>query len=214
MEITYLGHSCFKLRGRIATLITDPFDPEMTGRKFPKTESDIVTVSHHHQDHNYTKGVEGDNVIVDGVGEYEIKGVSIVGVATYHDNSKGSERGKNTVYKIVMDGIAIVHCGDLGHKLEDSQKEILAGCDVLLVPVGGTYTINHEQAAEIVSQLEPSIVIPMHYKSTSMKKEINDNLAEVQLFLKEMGKEGITPVNKLNITRDKLPVETTVIVLE
>lgn len=214
MEITHLGHSCFKLRGRIATLITDPFDPEMLGIKFPKSESDVVTVSHRHPDHDFTDGIEGEKVIVTGPGEYEIKGVSILGIVTYHDNSKGSKSGKNTVYKIVMDGITIVHCGDLGHKLEDSQKEVLTGCDVLLIPVGGTYTINHEEACEIVTQLEPRIVIPMHYKSVNLKNELNDNLADLSLFLKEMGKEGIQPQPKLNITKDKLPTEPIIIVLE
>lgn len=214
MDITYLGHSSFKLRGKSATLVTDPFNPEMLGLKFPVVAADIVTISHNHADHNYFTAVGGVPVIVSGPGEYEVKGVNIIGVSTYHDNSNGRERGKNTVYRINMDGISLVHCGDLGHKLSDKDKEIFSGCDVLMIPVGGFYTITVKDASEIVTQLEPGIVIPMHYKLPSTKQKIGENLAEVGVFLKEMGKEGIQSQPKLNITKDKLPPEMTVVVLE
>lgn len=214
MEITYLGHASFKLRGRSAVVITDPYSPEMTGLKFPKTEADIVTVSHQHEDHNQHVLVGGAPIVVSGPGEYEIKGVKIIGVATYHDNSQGTARGRNTVYRIEIDGISIIHCGDLGHKLDEKQLEILDDASVLMVPVGGFYTIDATQACEVVSQLDPKIVIPMHYSTPDHVKELSSKLATVDQFLKEIGKEGIIPQPKLVVTKDKLPGEMSVVILE
>lgn len=214
MDITRLGHASFKIRGKNATLVTDPFNPQMIGIKFPKVEADIITISHDHGDHNFKSAVEGQPIIVSGPGEYEIKGVKIIGVASFHDGSKGSERGKNTIYKIVLDGISIVHCGDLGHKLDDGQLEILEGSNILLIPVGGFYTIGGAQASEVVSQINPSIIIPMHYNSPNLDQKIFSKLTDAGPFLKEMGKEGIVPQPKLVVTKEKLPVEPTVVVLE
>ena len=215
MEITYLGHSSFKIRGKKATLVTDPFDEEMVGIKFPKLDSiDIVTVSHPHLDHSDTKSINGNPLIISGPGEYEVKGARIYGIQTYHDSSQGKERGKNTVYHIEMDGISIIHCGDIGHKFNDKEIELLDGVGLLFVPVGGVWTVTASQAVEIVSQLEPRIIIPMHYKTSKHKQESFAGLAEVGIFLKEMGKEGVLPVDKLNITKDKLPVEPTIVFIE
>lgn len=212
MEITYLGQSSFKLRGKSATVITDPFDPKMMGMKFARVSADIVTVSHQHGDHNYLKEIEGEYREFSGPGEYEVKGVKIWGVATFHDSEKGAKRGKNTVYRIEIDRISIAHLGDLGHKLTNDQVENLDGVDILMVPVGGFYTINAVEAAAVVSQLEPKIIIPMHYKVNNMTEEIASKLDGVDTFLKEMGKVGITPVPKLVITAEKLPIEPTVVV--
>ncbi|OGG15783.1 hypothetical protein A3D78_04750 [Candidatus Gottesmanbacteria bacterium RIFCSPHIGHO2_02_FULL_39_14] len=215
MDITHIGHASFRLRGKKATLITDPFDPDMLGLKFPKTESDIVTISHEHRDHNYKEGISGEKIIfIEGPGEYEVLGVKVIGMSTYHDDNHGLERGKNNIYRIDMDEISVVHLGDLGHKLDEKAVEILNGIDILMVPVGGIYTISPVIAALIVSQLEPSIIIPMHYLIDRMNKEKFGQLADVGLFLKEMGKEGVIPMAKLSITKDKIPVEQTVVVLE
>lgn len=214
MEITYLGHASFKIRSKNVTVITDPFNPEMVGLKFPKVEADIVTISHSHPDHNFPSEVGGTPVIISGPGEYEVKGVKIIGVATFHDNSSGSERGKNTVYRIYIDGVSIVHCGDLGHKFDDAQLEMLDGANILMIPVGGFYTIDGEEAAQIVSQVDPNIIIPMHYNRPGITQELSSKLVGVDIFLKEMGKMGLVPQPKLIVTRDKLPVEPMVVVLE
>lgn len=214
MEITHLAHSSFRLRGKNATLVTDPFDPSALGIKFPKVEADIVTVSHQHSDHNYTQAVGGTPILVVGPGEYEIKGVKIIGVPTYHDEVKGEKRGKNTVYHLEMDGVNIVHCGDLGHKFDEKEMELLNGTDILFVPVGGYYTIDAVTAVAVATQLEPKIVIPMHYKTEALSKEQFGSLTGVEDFLKEIGKVETTPVAKLQVSSGKLPLEQTVVVLE
>lgn len=214
MEITHLGHASFKIRGKNVNLVTDPFDPQMLGLKFPKIEVDVVTISHDHGDHNFISAVEGIPVIISGPGEYEVKGAKVIGVSTYHDGQQGKERGKNTVYRILIDGVSIVHCGDLGHKFDDSQLEIVSGANILMIPVGGFYTIDAAIASEVVSQIDPDIIIPMHYSTSAMNKEIASKLAGVDIFLKQMGKEGIVPQPKLAITKEKLPPEPMVVVLE
>lgn len=214
MEITHLGHASFKIKGKNVTIVTDPFNPQMMGIKFPKVEADIVTISHNHEDHNFLGIVDGQPIIVNGPGEYEIKGVKIIGVAAYHDSSKGSQRGKNTVYRILVDGISIVHCGDLGHKLDDNQLEMLEGANILMIPVGGFYTIDASVASEVVSQINPTIIIPMHYNTPGLDQKIFSKMTGVETFLKEMGKESIVPQPKLVVTKDKLPAEPMVVILE
>lgn len=214
MEITSLGHSCFKLRSRSATLITDPFNPKMLGVKLPSLSADIVTISHQHEDHNNLEAIGEHPVLIAGPGEYEVKGVRILGIASYHDQENGKQKGKNIVYRILMDGISLVHCGDLGHKLDDRQIELLEGVDILMIPVGGVFTVSPQIAAEIASKLEPKIIIPMHYNDPKISQEHFGSLSYVEVFLKEMGKENVTSQAKLVVTKDKLPVETTVIVLE
>src|SRR3989344_3361592 len=214
MEIIYLGHSSFKLRGKSTTLVTDPYGAGI-GIKFPKhTSADIVTISQDHDDHNNVQAVEGNPFVVRGPGEYEVKGVGIVGIGVFHDDANGTKRGKNTIYRIEMDGLSIVHLGDLGHGLSSQQVDELDGVDILLVPVGGTYTIGAKQAAEIVAAIDPSVVIPMHYHRNDLDQKTFGSLEPVSVFLKEMGKEGTIPVAKLSVTKDKLPEELQVIVLQ
>lgn len=214
MEINFLGHASFRIKGKTATAVTDPYDPQMLGIKYPKVAADIVTISHEHHDHNYSLGVEGAEIIITGPGEYEVKGVKILGVATFHDAEKGQKRGKNTAYRIEMDRISIVHLGDLGHKLTDAQVDVLGNVDIVLIPVGGFYTINAEEATAVVSQLEPKIVIPMHYNRKDIDQSKFGQLGRVEEFLKEMGKENIVPQPKLSVTKEKLPAEPTIVVLE
>lgn len=205
MYITYIGHSCFKIQDKIGsdgvTIITDPFDKSI-GLKVPDSQADIVTVSHQHADHNYIKAICGKPFILSTAGEYEIKDVSIEGVDTFHDNFGGKERGNNIVYIINIEGINIVHLGDLGHLLDAKQLEKLSGADILLIPVGGIYTIDAKKAVEVISQIEPRIVIPMHYKSDKSTVEIDG----VDKFIKEL---GIKPVyeEKLKISKKDLPTE-------
>lgn len=215
MEIYPLGHSSFRIKGKTITVVTDPFDAAMVGLKYPKLDSvDVVTISHDHADHNVVANITGMPFVINGPGEYEIKGVTVVGVPTFHDDKNGAERGANTVYKINIDGINVCHLGDLGHKLSDEGLNQVGSVDILLIPVGGTYTVDAKTAGEVVAQLEPLIVIPMHYQRPGMNPELAGNLEPVTNFLKEMGAEGLAPQPKLVMSKDKLPETTTVVVLE
>jgi L-ascorbate metabolism protein UlaG (beta-lactamase superfamily) len=207
MEISWLGHSCFQLRGKNVTLITDPFSPQPE-HSLGKINAPIVTISHNHPGHNFTGGVGGNPRIVHGPGEYEISDVLITGVASYHDNKHGQDLGRNTIYVIHMDDLIICHLGDLGHILQEEQLEEVADADVLLIPIGGQHTINAAQAAEVISQVEPHIVIPMHYSPS-----IGDAPNPLDKFCREMGIEALNPQSKLSITRSALPAETQVVIL-
>jgi len=217
MEITYLGHSCFRIKGKKNIIVTDPYSDEI-GFKMPRVSADIVTVSHHHQDHNNIAAVKAttkrtEPFIVDGPGEYEIAEVSIFGVASFHDKSGGTKRGDNTICVINIDGLRLVHLGDLGHKLTEAQLEEVNGVDILFIPVGGTYTIDNNEAAEVLGQIEPLIVIPMHYKVPGMKSDFGIKLT-VADFLKTVGEEKIKAKEKLIISKDKLPQEREIVVLK
>lgn len=210
MDITWYGQSCFKIKGKNVSVVIDPYDPEVLGLKLPKElEADIVLKTHDHPDHNNLSVVPGAKMF-DGPGEYESKGAIITGVASYHDKSQGTERGANVIYHIMIDDLRIVHLGDLGQdNLTEAQIQEIDQTDILLIPVGSTYTINAKEASNIVSQLEPKIVIPMHYMLPGLKF----NLDPVENFLKEMGAEGTVVEAKLSITKDKLPEETQVVLL-
>ncbi len=215
MEITYLGHSSFRIKGKSAVLVTDPFSSEKVGLKFPKhVEADIVTVSHEHPDHNDAAVVEGTPYVVHGPGEYEIKGVGVVGISTFHDAENGQTRGKNAVYRYDFEGLSIVHLGDLGHLLSSSQVDDLDTVNILFVPVGGVSTINAEQAVQVINDIEPDIVIPMHYGRPELDQATYGAMTPVSEFLKAIGKVDVVPQAKLSITKDKLPAEMQVIVLE
>lgn len=214
MDISPLGLSSFKIRGKNATIVVDPYDSTFVGLKFPKkVEADIVTVSHDHKDHNAVSQIEGTPYVVSGPGEYEIKGVSVIGFSSFHDTKMGAERGRNTMYRIEVDGVAILHLGDLGHALSSEEVESLDGVDILMVPVGGTATIDAPTAAAIVKELEPSVVIPMHYAQTGLASGFAA-LTPVSTFLKEMGVEAVAPQPKLSLSKDKLPEQLQVVVLE
>ena len=211
MELTWLGHSCFRLRGKDATLITDPPAPS-TGYTLGRISADIVTISHDHAGHNYVKGVSGDPKIIDGPGEYEVQQILISGVQTYHDTERGGRLGKNTAYLISMDDIRICHLGDLGGPHDDRAQEALNGADVLLIPVGGGNALNADRAAEVIAQLEPSLIVPMHY-ATAAYKMSDSPLDPVDRFCKSMGVEVMEPLPKLTITRTSLPSESQVVLL-
>ena len=213
MEIVFLGHSSFRLKGKTASLVTDPFDPEMVGLKFPKVAADIVTISHEHEDHNKAELIKNIKKIVSGPVEYEINEVSIIGISLYHDDKKGKLRGKNTVYVIEMDGLRIVHLGDLGHKLSEKILEAIGDVDILMGPIGGEYTIGAMQAAEVVRSIEPKIVIPMHYQMPKLNPEIFKKLSTVKPFLTEMGLP-VEKTDKLSINAGTIGEEQKVIVLE
>jgi len=211
MEITWLGHSCFRLRGRDAAVVTDPC-AKSTGYTIGRPAADIVTVSHDHPGHNNVAAVQGDPRVVEGPGEFEIAGVLIMGIRTYHDGEKGEKLGRNTAYVIEVDDVRICHLGDLGHIPTSDQVEELSGVDVLLAPVGGGTTIGGAAAAETVSLLEPKLVIPMHYQTPAAKAD----LEPLDRFLKEIGAKGALEERqpKLAVTKSTLPHETKVQVLD
>ncbi|OGE03628.1 hypothetical protein A3B51_01325 [Candidatus Curtissbacteria bacterium RIFCSPLOWO2_01_FULL_41_18] len=216
VDIWWYGQACFKVKGKSASVVFDPYDSGFTGLKSLKVDSNIVCVTHAHQDHNNAAVVKGTEeglapFVISGPGEYEISGINIVGVSGFHDDQQGSERGNNTIYLASVDDINVVHLGDLGQKkLTQEQVEELSGCDVLMIPVGGVYTIEARDAPNIIAQLEPKIIIPMHYRLDGLKF----GLAPLSEFLKVMGKENIEKQAKLSISRERLPDEVEVAVLE
>jgi len=202
MYIQHQGHSCFRFSDKDSSIIVDPFSKE-TGLRTPKIKDDMVLVSHGHFDHSNLEDVSEETVIINGPGEYEMKGIYIKGIPSYHDNSKGSERGLNTIYIVQMDGVSLCHMGDFGQdKLEEEQLEKIGDVDVLMIPVGGKYTIDGKQAVQISSQIEPKIIIPMHYKVSDLKIDIDGP----EKFLKEV---GLTPekTDKLRVSQKTLPQE-------
>jgi len=209
MDISWLGHSCFRVRGSHAAVITDPYPPSL-GYSLGKPTARIVTVSHQHEGHSYVQGIGDGPRLVTGPGEYEISGVLIIGIATFHDREKGRQRGRNTVYVMEVDEISVCHLGDLGHVLTAEQVEEIDNVDVLLLPVGGVSTIDAPMAAELVRQLEPKVVIPMHYKTQALSWK----LEPVERFLKEIGVKEVSPQPKLSVTRSSLPASTQVFLLD
>lgn len=211
MEITWLGHSCFRLRGREAAVVIDPC-AKSSGYTIGRPAADIVTVSHDHPGHNNVAAVSGSPRVVRGPGEFEIARVLITGIRTYHDQENGARLGKNTAYVLELDDVRLCHLGDLGHVPTPEQAEELGNVDILLVPVGGGNTIGAAAGAETVSLLEPKLVIPMHYQTPAAKATLHP----LDRFLKEMGAPGALDERepKLSITRSTLPHETKTQVLE
>jgi len=207
-KIYFAGQSCFQIsvsnsKDHSADIVIDPYD-EDTGLKLPNLSADILLVTHQHHDHNNIKGVKGEPFIAQGPGEYEIKGVFIKGIPAFHDDKEGKEKGQNTIYTIEAEEMRFCHLGDLGQKeLTDEQVDKIGQIDVLMIPVGGDVTISSTEAQKIISQIEPKIVIPMHYALPKLKMELDD----VAKFLKTMGKNSVTPQDKLVIKASTLPKE-------
>ena len=208
MEIIWLGHSCFLIKGKEKTIITDPYHPDF-GYRLGEPEADIVTVSHLHAGHNHLAGVPSEPTQIKSPGEYEIGGAFITGIATFHDDSKGSLRGKNTIFIIEMDGITLCHLGDLGHPLNPNLIEEMGDIDILFLPVGEVSTMPVDTAAEIVRQLEPHIVIPMHYKTEAF----TGDLSPVDKFLNKMRIGDLESKPKLSMTSSLLPGSTQTVLL-
>lgn len=207
MEITWYGRSCFRLKGKDATVITDPCPPS-TGFVAGKHDVDLLTISHDHPDHAYTRSISA-GLTLTRPGEYEFRDLLVTGVRSFHDGERGAQRGENMIFAVEIDGIHICHLGDLGHLLTDEQLSELGSVDVLLVPVGGETTLSPAEAAEVVAQLSPKLVIPMHYSVDGG----SGDLAGPEKFLHEMASEPIRQP-KAQVTPSSLPDETQLVLLE
>jgi len=208
MRIKWLGHACFLVEAEDGTkVITDPFDDSI-GYPIPKEKPDVVTVSHSHFDHNAVDLLQGNPEVVKDVGEKKVKGIVFKGIKSFHDKSKGAQRGTNTIFVFTIDGIKLCHLGDLGHLLTTEQLKEIGGVDVLFIPVGGTFTIDGREAREVSKQLNPRLIIPMHYKTEACSIGI-DSCEE---FLK--GFKKVERTKEWRGNKKSLPSEQTVLVLE
>jgi len=211
MEITWYGHSCFRLTERsMATVVTDPYDHTSIGYDSLKLKADIVTVSHDASGHNNTNAVKGSSHVITGPGEFEIGGVFITGVQTDGHGKKSNDHARNTLYVFDYDGITVAHLGDLKQVPTQTEVEALGSVNVALVPVGGGGGLNAAKAAEVISLLEPNIVIPMHFATPDAKL----NLDSLDKFLKEMGLGSTDKQTSIKISKSGLPDETHVVVLD
>ena len=215
MEITWYGHSCFRLTERgMATVVTDPYDSKQVGYDSLKIKGDIVTVSHNTAGHNFTSAVKGISHIIDGPGEYEIGGVFITGIHTNGHVKKTQDEPRNTMYLIDYNGINVLHLGDVNRVPSQAEVESLGPVHVALVPVGAGGSLTAIKATEVISLLEPNIVIPMHY-ATAHSANTSVKLEPLSRFLKEMGLGSLESVPSIKIPNAKsLPDETRVVVLE
>ena len=209
MEITWLGHCCFRIRAKEATVVTDPCD-KTTGYALGRPTADLVTVSIDDPAHNYVSGVAGDARVVNGPGEFEIAGASVVGVTTYRDKEKTAAAGRNIAYVIELEDLRICHLGGVGHVPTSDQVEEIGNVDILMVPVGGGDSLDAAPAAETVSLIEPKLVIPMHFKTDVEKHKLDP----IDRFLKEMGAKSTETHAKIAVTRSSLPEATQLLILD
>ncbi len=209
MNIVWHGQSCFRITingqkkaNKGVSIVIDPFKEEKTGLKLPKIEADIFLLTHKHDDHANTAPAKKESVVIDSPGEYELRDIFIQGIFSFHDKKQGEERGANTIYTIEAEDIKLCHLGDFGEgELTDEQLMDIGEVDILMVPVGGVYTIDAKEATKVISQIEPRIVIPMHYKIPKLKI----NLDDISPFLKAIGEKKASTEEKLSVQKKNLP---------
>jgi len=208
MNIIWHGHSFFEINtkdidNKELKIAIDPFDKSL-GLKVPKTEAQILLITHDHSDHSNKKAIGGNPFLIEEAGEYETKGIYIKGVPGFHDDSQGEERGKVIFYIIEVEDVRICHLSDIGQKeLTPEQVEQIGDIDILMIPVGGVYTVDAKQASNIISQIEPKIVIPMHYQVPKLKLKLNS----LDQFLKEIGSPNVEPQRKFKVKISDIPKE-------
>ena len=208
MKVTWLGHSCFLLQGEEGiTILLDPFFEDSVGYPLPKLKADMVMISHDHTDHNNASAGGSNSQVIFGPGEYSRLGLEIRGIRSFHDQKKGRLRGENTIFCFQFDGIRICHLGDLGHILSPSQISEIGPVDLLFLPVGGRYTIDSKGADEVMRQIHPALVVPMHYRTGGLGFELDG----VDEFLK--GKKEVSRNEVLHLTKKDLAGEGRVAVL-
>lgn len=215
MNIQYYGHSCFKITTKPAgrgqddvVIFMDPFSKEI-GLRPPQGQANLVLVSHDHADHNNVGVLKGDPKVLDIPGEYSVLGVNIIGINSFHDNENGKERGRNTIFVLESEEIRICHLGDLGTDLTEKQLEEINGVNILMIPIGGKYTIDGEKAADIIKKIEPNLVIPMHYKIKGSTVDIDDE----KKFCSEMGNCPKDAVSKISLKKKDLEEKSMEIIL-
>ncbi len=206
MNIQYYGHSCFKITTKPAgrgqedvNIFLDPFNKEI-GLRPPQGQADLVLVSHDHFDHNNVEALKGDPAVINIPGEYSVKGINIVGIDSLHDDKQGQVRGHNTIFIFETEDMRIAHLGDLGTDLNEKQLEELDGIDILMIPVGGNYTIDYKKAIETIKKVEPKMIIPMHYKMSGTTADIDDE----KKFCNEIGNCSKEKPSKINIKKKDL----------
>jgi len=216
MNINWYGQSCFQIsssqgKDNHLSIVIDPFD-ESTGLKPPKLQADILLVTHDHSDHNNVKSVSGSGFVIKGPGEYDVKKAFVQGISGYHDNAQGTQRGSITIYTIETEGIRLCHLSDLGQKeLTSDQLDKIGDIDILMIPIGGTYTIDAAEAVKIMAQIEPRIIIPMHYKIPKLKIKLDGT----DQFLKNLGIKKPESLPKLSIKKkDISEQEAKIIILQ
>jgi L-ascorbate metabolism protein UlaG (beta-lactamase superfamily) len=214
MKVKWLGHACFLLTSDSGLrIITDPYTPGAFGLEYapPAETADIVTVSHDHADHNNVAAVKGNPQVVQGVGSQEAKGIRFKGIATAHDESSGKERGTNTIFCFALDGINVCHLGDLGHDLSDQTVADIGDVDVLLIPVGGNFTIDAPVANGICKKLAPKVIIPMHFKNARCP---SFPVAGVEDFAQERQQVKTIPDSEIELKKEQLPSGTETMILK
>ncbi len=211
MQIQWLGQSSFKIQtktsGEEITIAIDPYSDEI-GLKMPKFQADIALISHQHKDHNNIEAIKGEPFVISNPGEYETKNVFVYGIPAWHDNKEGAERGAVTIFRIQTEGLNIVHLSDLGSKLNAEQLDKIGNVDILMIPVGGIHTVDGKIASEIIAEVEPRIVIPMHYQIPGLEYKLNT----VEEFLRVSGLPS-EKMDRLKIAKKDLITEGTKIVI-
>ena len=208
MNISWFGHSCFRIEAKEGSILIDPFSKDI-GLKPPRVKDDLILVTHNHYDHNNVEGGPPQAMVITGPGEYEKQGIYVRGILSYHDKIEGKERGLNTIYVIKIEDMVVCHMGDFGQaEFWGNQLDDIGDVDILMLPVGGKYTIDHKEAVETVGKIGPKIVIPMHYKIKDLKIDIDG----VDKFIKEL---GLTPekTDKYKIAKKNLPAEEMKLIL-
>lgn len=210
MIISWLGHSFFKIETKNKVIAIDPYNEESLGLKPPRFKADILLISHNHKDHNNKKVILGEPFILEELGEIETDGIFIEGILSYHDDANGKYRGLNTIFIIYSEEMKLCFLGDLGEKkLKEESLQKVSNADILFIPIGGNYTIDGEEAISLINQIEPKIIIPMHYKIEGLKLKLDSE----DKFLKAFSKKPEV-LDKLVIRKTQLPQETRIVLLK
>ncbi|MFH0831185.1 MAG: MBL fold metallo-hydrolase [Parcubacteria group bacterium] len=212
MNITWYGQGMVKLVGKTdqeITLVFDPYSERETGLRPPRPEADVILISATRPESANLDTIQGQPVVLNAAGEYDVKGVTVRGIPSFHDAEQGKKYGENIIYVVQLEGITLCHLGCLGHTLTERQVSDIGDVDVAFVPIGGDRTMNTKAAIEVVGEIEPCIVIPTHYALPKLKYK----LAAVAPFLREMGASKVTPESRLKLKKSDLPKEETHVIL-